>query len=93
MKIDGATNKKTVLGDRLPRLEDPPLIQGQGRYAGDINFPNQLHMRILRAPYAHAEIRNIDTEAAKAVPGVVAVWTARDIADLPPIDYGAARPA
>ena len=68
MKIDEATNKKTVLGDRLPRLEDPPLIQGQGRYAGDINFPNQLHMRILRAPYAHAEIRNIDTETAKAVP-------------------------
>jgi carbon-monoxide dehydrogenase large subunit len=93
MKIDGATNKKTVLGDRLPRLEDPPLIQGQGRYAGDINFPNQLHMRILRAPYAHAEIRNIDTEAAKAVPGVVAVWTARDIADLPPIDFRADRSA
>ena len=76
-----APQTKTILGDRLPRLEDPPLIQGQGRFAGDINFPNQLHMRILRAPFAHAEILNIDTEAAKAVPGVVAVWTAQDIAD------------
>ena len=88
-----ATHKKTVLGDRLPRLEDPPLIQGRGRFAGDINFPNQLHMRILRAPFAHAEILNIDTEAAKAVPGVVAVWTAQDIADLPPIDFRADRSA
>ena len=88
-----ATNKKTVLGDRLPRLEDPPLITGRGRYAADINFPNQLHMRILRAPFAHAEIKSIDTAAAKALPGVVAVWTHDDIADLPPIDFRADRSA
>ena len=88
-----AANRKTVLGDRLPRLEDPPLITGRGRYAADINFPNQLHMRILRAPFAHAEIKSIDTAAAKALPGVVAVWTHDDIADLPPIDFRADRSA
>lgn len=84
-----ATMKKTVLGDRLPRLEDGPLITGQGRFAGDIDFPGQLHMRIVRAPYAHAEIRGVDAAAALAVPGVVAVWTHDDVADLPPIDFRA----
>ncbi len=88
-----ATQKKIALGDRLPRLEDGPLITGQGRYAADIDFPDQLHMRILRAPWAHAEIRSIDTTAAKALPGVVAVWTHDDIADLPPIDFRADRSA
>jgi CO/xanthine dehydrogenase Mo-binding subunit len=75
------------LGDSVPRLEDPPLITGQGRFAGDINFPDQLHMRIVRSPQAHGEIKAINTEAAKALPGVVAVWTSDDIEDVPPIDF------
>ncbi len=75
------------LGDSVPRLEDPPLITGKGRFVGDINFPNQLHMRIVRSPFAHGTIKSVDTEAAKAHPGVVAVWTNEDIADIPPIDF------
>ncbi|MDA0653419.1 MAG: xanthine dehydrogenase family protein molybdopterin-binding subunit [Proteobacteria bacterium] len=75
------------LGDSVPRLEDPPLITGRGRFVGDINFPNQLHMRIVRSPFAHGNIKSIDTAAAKAHPGVVAVWTNEDIADIPPIDF------
>ncbi|MBK19998.1 MAG: xanthine dehydrogenase [Rhodospirillaceae bacterium] len=84
-----ATQKKALLGQRLQRLEDPPLISGRGRYAADINFPNQLHMRIVRSPYAHAKINSIDTAEASAVPGVVAIWTSDDISDLPPIDFRA----
>jgi CO/xanthine dehydrogenase Mo-binding subunit len=75
------------LGDSVPRLEDPPLITGKGRFVGDVNFPNQLHMRIVRSPFAHGNIKSVDTAAAKAHPGVVAVWTNEDIADIPPIDF------
>jgi len=75
------------IGMPVERLEDPPLVTGRGRFAGDINFPRQLHMRIVRSNHAHAGIVSIDTEAARELPGVVAVWTAADIADVPPIDF------
>ncbi len=75
------------IGQSVTRLEDPPLVRGHGRYAGDISFPHQLHMRVVRANHAHGRIVSIDTAAARALPGVVAVWTAVDIADVPPIDF------
>src|SRR6266700_4565601 len=76
-----------VLGRSVARLEDPALVTGRGRFVGDISFPHQLHMRVVRSPYAHAELRAVDIAAAQASPGVVAVWTGADIADLPPIDF------
>src|SRR5947207_12565848 len=76
-----------VLGRSVPRLEDPPLVTGRGRFVGDIAFPRQLHMRVVRSPYAHAALRAVDTAAALAAPGVIAVWTGADLADLPPIDF------
>jgi carbon-monoxide dehydrogenase large subunit/6-hydroxypseudooxynicotine dehydrogenase subunit gamma len=75
------------IGQSVERLEDPPLVTGRGRFAGDINFPRQLHMRMVRSNHAHANIVSIDTEAARKLPGVVAVWTSDDIADVPPIDF------
>jgi carbon-monoxide dehydrogenase large subunit/6-hydroxypseudooxynicotine dehydrogenase subunit gamma len=75
------------IGMPVERLEDPPLVTGRGRFAGDINFPRQLHMRIVRSNHAHANIKAIHMEAALDVPGVVAVWTAADIAEVPPIDF------
>jgi len=79
------------IGRSVERLEDPPLVTGRGRFAGDIAFPHQLHMRIVRASHAHGRIVKIDTTAAKALPGVVAVWTAADIADVPPVDFREGR--
>jgi len=76
-----------VLGRSVPRLEDPPLVTGRGQFVGDISFPHQLHMRVVRSPYAHAVLHRVDITVAVAAPGVVAVWTAADIADLPPIDF------
>jgi aerobic carbon-monoxide dehydrogenase large subunit len=76
-----------VLGRSVARLEDPPLLRGHGEFVGDIAFPHQLHMRIVRAPYAHGELRSVDVTAARAAPGVAAVWIGADIADLPPIDF------
>ena len=75
------------IGMSVERLEDPPLVTGRGRFAGDINFPRQLHMRVVRSNHAHGKIISIDTSAAKALPGVVAVWTAADIPDIGPIDF------
>jgi aerobic carbon-monoxide dehydrogenase large subunit len=82
-----AEPKKPVVGQSVERLEDPPLVIGRGAYAGDINFPHQLYMRIVRSAHAHGRIVSIDTTAARALPGVFAVWTAADIADVPPIDF------
>ena len=77
--------ERGVVGRSVLRLEDPPLLTGEGRFVGDLSFPNQLHMRVVRSAYAHGSIVSIDIAAALAAPGVVAVWTSRDIADLPPI--------
>ena len=79
------------IGRSVERLEDPPLVTGRGRYAGDIAFPHQLHMRVVRSNHAHGTIVSIDTAAARALPGVVAVWTAADIADIPPVDFREGR--
>src|SRR5580704_18999125 len=79
------------IGQPVPRLEDPPLVRGRGRFAGDISFPHQLHMRLARAQVAHGRIVAIDAAQARALPGVFAVWTAADIADVPPIDFREGR--
>src|SRR5581483_3981956 len=75
------------IGRSVTRLEDPPLVTGRGRFAGDIGFPHQLHMRVVRSPVAHGRLTGIDSAAARALPGVEAIWTASDIADLPLIEF------
>ena len=75
------------IGQSVVRLEDPPLVTGRGRFAADISFPHQLHMRVVRSNHAHGRIISIDTKAARALPGVVAVWTCADVAHVPPIDF------
>ena len=77
---------KKVIGARLPRIEDRPLIRGLGRFAADVSFPHQLHMRVVRSRYASAKLISINIEAAKRTPGVFTVWTSEDIPELPPID-------
>jgi carbon-monoxide dehydrogenase large subunit/6-hydroxypseudooxynicotine dehydrogenase subunit gamma len=79
------------VGQSVPRLEDRPLVTGRGAYAADISFPFQLHMRIVRSPVAHGRVVAIDTGAARALAGVVAVWTSADTADIPPIDFRLSR--
>ena len=85
------TRNNKWIGQSVERLEDPPLVRGRGRFAADISFPHQLHMRIVRANHAHGRIAAIDTSAARTLPGVVAVWSAADIADIPPIDFREGR--
>ena len=80
-----------VIGQSVTRLEDRPLVRGQGLFAADVNFPRQLSMRVVRSPIAHGRLLSIDTEAALALPGVVAVWTHADVADIPPIPFRATK--
>jgi aerobic carbon-monoxide dehydrogenase large subunit len=77
----------TGIGASVIRLEDSPLVTGRGQFVGDLSFPHQLHMRVVRSPCAHGVIVGVQTAHAKALTGVVAVWTGEDIQDLPPIDF------
>jgi carbon-monoxide dehydrogenase large subunit len=63
------------LGQSVKRKEDDRFIRGMGRYIDDVKLPGMLHMAVLRSPVAHARINSIDTSAAAALPGVVAVVT------------------
>ncbi|HZQ49054.1 MAG TPA: aerobic carbon-monoxide dehydrogenase large subunit [Candidatus Dormibacteraeota bacterium] len=63
------------IGESIKRKEDGRFLHGKGNYIDDINLPGMLHMAILRSPHAHARIRSIDTTAAAANPGVIAVVT------------------
>lgn len=68
------------IGRHEPRREDARLLTGRGRYIDDIVVPGALHACFVRSPHAHARIAAIDTAAALAMPGVVAIFTGRDIA-------------
>ncbi len=63
------------IGVSLARKEDARFIHGQGHYVDDVVLPGMLHMVIVRSPYAHARIKGIDSSAAMAIPGVIAVVT------------------
>jgi carbon-monoxide dehydrogenase large subunit len=63
------------IGDSIKRKEDGRFLRGKGNYIDDMTLPGMLHMAILRSPHAHARIKSIDTAAAGAKPGVVAVVT------------------
>ena len=68
-----------TLGTSVKRREDLRFITGEGRYLDDLKLPGMTYLAILRSPYAHANIRSIDTSGAKAMPGVVAVLTGADV--------------
>ena len=60
---------------------------GRGRFAADVSFADQLHMRVVRSPVAHGRLLKIDTSKATALDGVVAAWTHKDVAEIPPITF------
>ena len=91
MTTERSVLKRSPIGERVLRLEDGPLLAGQGRFAADWAFPDMLHMRVVRSNVAHGIITGIDTAAAMAVVGVIAVWTPDDVADIPDIDFRATK--
>ena len=67
------------MGHSVRRKEDPRFIRGKGNYVDDIKLPGMLHLDIVRSPVAHARIKSINTDAALAIPGVLAVLTGKDL--------------
>ncbi len=67
------------IGERVRRNEDPRLLTGQALFVDDVDLPGMLHAAFLRSPHAHARILGIDVARARALPGVVAVYTAADL--------------
>ncbi|MDQ6773322.1 MAG: molybdopterin-dependent oxidoreductase [Candidatus Dormibacteraeota bacterium] len=68
----------TMIGARIHRREDPRLVRGHGKYTDDLKLQHCTFMAVVRSPHAHARVTGVDTSAAKAAPGVVAVFTAAD---------------
>src|SRR6266851_2621454 len=68
------------IGQPVRRFEDKRLLRGEGRFQNDVNLPGQAHGVVLRSPHAHARIAALDTAAAQAAPGVLAVYTGVDLA-------------
>jgi aerobic carbon-monoxide dehydrogenase large subunit len=77
--------QKYGVGQPVRRKEDDTLVRGKGKYTDDFSLPGQAYAWIVRSSHAHGVIKGIDTSAAKAMPGVLGVWTA---ADLAPFNYG-----
>ncbi len=67
------------IGARVRRVEDARLLRGRGTFVDDITRPGMRHACFVRSPFARARSRSIDTTAARAVPGVRAVFTAADL--------------
>jgi len=76
------------IGASVRRKEDLRFLSGRGQYTDDINRPGQTHAYILRSPHAHAAIRGIDTAAAAAMPGVVAIFTGADMPNIGGVPCG-----
>ena len=71
---------KYGVGQPVRRTEDPVLVQGQGRYTDDLNAAGQAYAVFVRSRNGHGIIKGIDTAAAKALPGVLAIYTGKDLA-------------
>lgn len=68
-----------IIGSTVKRREDPRLITGNGTYTDNMTLPKMVYLTILRSPHAHARIKKIDASKAKALPGVLAVYTGNDL--------------
>ncbi|HYM18885.1 MAG TPA: xanthine dehydrogenase family protein molybdopterin-binding subunit [Micropepsaceae bacterium] len=86
-RFPDAERRSQAVGRSLPRLEDEVHLRGKGRFVDDINFKDELHLRVARSQAAHGRIVLVDIARAHAAPGVVAVWTGLDLAETPPIDF------
>src|SRR3712207_1243427 len=71
-----------TVGERIKRNEDPQLLTGQAQFTDDVPLPGMLHVAFKRSDYAHAQIVGVDVAEAKALPGVIAVFTAEDLGDF-----------
>src|SRR5262252_9487145 len=69
-------------GASIKRAEDPRILTGAGRYIDDVKLPGMLHAAFVRSPLAHAQVLEVDASAARALPGVVAVFTGAELESM-----------
>ncbi|NQW68343.1 MAG: xanthine dehydrogenase family protein molybdopterin-binding subunit, partial [Acidimicrobiaceae bacterium] len=69
----------SIIGTRMLRREDPALLTGEAKFTNDLVIPGALHLAVLRSPYAHARIKSIDVTDALTMPGVIAIYTGKDL--------------
>ncbi len=69
----------SIIGQRMLRREDPALLTGEAKFTNDLVIPGALHLAVLRSPYAHARIKSIDVTDALTMPGVIAIYTGKDL--------------
>src|ERR1700722_18719193 len=79
LSADNLDLMKFGVGQPVHRQEDPTLLKGQGRYSDDINLEKQAYAVMVRSQIAHGLIRGIDTDEARKMPGVLGVWTGKDL--------------
>jgi aerobic carbon-monoxide dehydrogenase large subunit len=79
MGANDTTGVASVIGQSVLRKEDARFLTGTGQYTDDVSMPRQTHAYFLRSPHAHAAIRSIDVVKAKALPGVVDIFTGADL--------------
>ncbi len=83
-----AERELKFVGQNVPRVDGIEKVTGKAKFTGDLAIPGMLHGKILRSPYPHARLININTKQAEALPGVAAVLTAADISDIDPYYNG-----
>src|ERR1700683_3862179 len=77
--------ERFAIGQSVPRVEDPMLLRGKGRYTDDVSLPGQAYAVMGRSQNAHGVIRSIDVEAARKMPGVLGVYTGADLKAYGPL--------
>ncbi|WP_341528085.1 molybdopterin cofactor-binding domain-containing protein [Nostoc sp. UHCC 0302] len=86
------TRHGASVGESIPKQDGAAIVTGKASYTADISPPGLLHLKLLRSPHPHALIRKIDTQKAKALPGVVAIFTHEDVPRIPYTTAGHAEP-
>ena len=85
---NGTAASGGLIGKSVKRVEDKRFTMGHGRFTDDIVLPGQTYAAFVRSQYAHAKILSVDTSAAKAMPGVVAIYTGADVANINGVPCG-----
>src|SRR5713101_6827951 len=83
-----ATATDRLFGKSIKRREDPRFITGRGNYVDDLKLPGMTYAAFVRSPHAHARIKGIDVSAARAHPGVVAIFTGKDMTGVNSLPCG-----
>ena len=87
MSTTDAPAGRAVIGESVLRLEDRPLLVGEGRFLADISFDGEVYLRVVRSDVAHGVLHGVDLSDVLAAEGVVAAWSAAEVAHIPPIEF------